>query len=126
MKNTETKTFDSLRNIRPTVLREGLVARAVEGERMTMAVVDLEPGAMLPEHHHEPEQLGFIIAGTMTMTIGGEKRELHAGDTYAIPSHVPHDAQAGPEGATVADVFAPVRADWREMKRTEPSPGRWP
>ena len=126
MKNTETKTFDSLRHIRPHALRDGITARAVEGERMTMAVVDLEPGAVLPEHHHEPEQLGFIIHGTITMRIGGEKRELHAGDTYAIPSDVPHDAQAGPEGATVADVFAPIRADWHEMKRTEPSAGRWP
>ncbi|MDQ2942835.1 MAG: cupin domain-containing protein [Candidatus Dormibacteraeota bacterium] len=120
------KTFDSLRDIRPHALREGITARAVEGERMTMAVVDLDPGAVLPEHHHENEQLGFIIAGTMTMRIGGEKRELHAGDTYAIPSDVPHDAVAGPDGATVADVFAPVRADWREMKRTDAAPGRWP
>src|SRR6202171_4371166 len=106
------KTFESLRNIRPTVVREGITARAVEGERITMAVVDLEPNAMLPEHHHENEQLGFVISGFITMRIGGEKRELHAGDTYAIPSHGPPDAGGGPEGCTVTDVFAPVRADW--------------
>ena len=120
------KTFDSLRNIRTTAVSAGITARAVEGERMTMAVIDLAPNAMLPEHHHENEQLGFVIAGIITMTIGGEKRELHAGDTYAIPSHVPHDAKAGPDGCTVTDVFAPVRADWHELKRSDPSPGRWP
>jgi quercetin dioxygenase-like cupin family protein len=120
------KTFESLRNIRPYMVSEGITARAVEGERMTMAVVELEPNAALPEHHHENEQLGFIIAGVITMTIGGEKRELHAGDTYAIPSHVPHDAVAGPDGCTVTDVFAPLRADWRQLKRSDPSPGRWP
>jgi quercetin dioxygenase-like cupin family protein len=124
--SAKVKTFESLRNIRPHALREGITARAVEGERMTMAVVDLAPDAVLPEHHHENEQLGFVIAGTLTMRIGTEKRELHAGDTYAIPSHVPHDAVAGPEGATVADVFAPVRADWTDLKRTEPSAGKWP
>jgi quercetin dioxygenase-like cupin family protein len=93
---------------------------------MTMAVVDLAPDAVLPEHHHENEQLGFVIAGALTMRIGTEKRELQPGDTYAIPSHVPHDAVAGPDGATVADVFAPVRADWAELKRTEPNAGSWP
>jgi quercetin dioxygenase-like cupin family protein len=124
--SAKVKTFESLRNIRPHALREGITARAVEGERMTMAVVDLAPDAVLPEHHHENEQLGFVIAGALTMRIGTEMRELHAGDTYAIPSHVPHDAVAGPEGATVADVFAPVRADWAELKRTEPSAGSWP
>ena len=124
--NAKVKTFESLGKIRPHVVFEGITARVVEGERMTMAVVDLAPGAALPEHHHENEQLGFVIAGMITMRIGGEKRELHAGDTYAIPSHVPHDAVAGPDGCTVTDVFAPVRADWSKLKRAEPSPGNWP
>src|SRR6202171_6736621 len=120
------KTFDSLRNIRPTTVREGIAARAVDGERLTRAVIALDPNAVLPEHHHENEQLGFVIAGLITMTIGGEKRAMHAGDTYAIPSHVPHDAQAGTDGCTVTDVFAPVRSDWHEDRKSEASAGRWP
>jgi quercetin dioxygenase-like cupin family protein len=93
---------------------------------MTLAVIDLEPDAVVPEHKHENEQLGFVIAGTITMSIGTEKRELHAGDTYNIPSNVPHEALAGERGATVVDVFAPIRADWAALKRAEPSAGRWP
>ena len=119
-------TFHSLNKIRPHSIREGITARAVNGDRMTMAVVDLDPGALLTEHHHENEQLGFVISGVITMTIGGDKRELHPGDTSTIPSHVPHDAVAGPEGCTVADVFAPIRADWDNLKRTDPTPARWP
>jgi quercetin dioxygenase-like cupin family protein len=120
------KTFESLHNIRPYALGHGITARAIEADRMTIAVVDLDPAAALPEHHHENEQLGFVIAGTITMTIGGENRELHAGDMYAIPSDVPHSALAGAEGAVVADVFAPPRADWHSMKQLDPAPGRWP
>jgi quercetin dioxygenase-like cupin family protein len=120
------KTFESLHNIRPYALGQGITARAIEAEKMTIAVVDLDASAALPEHRHENEQLGFVIAGTITMTIGGEKRELHAGDMYAIPSDVPHSAVAGPEGAVVADVFAPPRADWHSMKQLDPAPGRWP
>jgi quercetin dioxygenase-like cupin family protein len=124
--SSKVKTFESLRDIRPHALREGITARAVEGERMTMAVVDLEPNIAMPEHHHENEQLGFVIAGNMTMWIGDEKSELHPGDAYAIPSHVPHHVVVGPDGCTVVDVFAPVREDWKKLERLEPSKPNWP
>jgi quercetin dioxygenase-like cupin family protein len=119
-------TFQPLANLRPYVLGQGLTARAVNGERITMAIVDLQPNAVSPEHRHENEQLGFIIKGSMTMRIGTEVRELHPGDTYAIPSNVEHGAAAGPEGATLTDVFAPVRADWEKAERLDPGPGDWP
>jgi quercetin dioxygenase-like cupin family protein len=120
------KTFESLHNIRPYALGQGITARAIEADRMTIAVVELDPGAVLPEHQHENEQLGFVIAGTLTMRIGTEEQALKAGDMYAIPSDVPHDAVAGPEGCVVADVFAPPRADWNNLTRLDPTPGRWP
>jgi len=120
------RTFDSVKSIRPHLIRKGISARAVNGERITMAVVDLEADAHLPEHHHENEQLGFVISGVITMRIGSDLRELHAGDTYSIPSNVPHDAIAGPGGCTVADVFAPVRADWEKLERGQPSKPSWP
>jgi quercetin dioxygenase-like cupin family protein len=122
----DTKTFASLRNIRPHMLVEGVMARAVEGERMSMAVVELEPNAVSPAHHHDNEQLGFVIAGSIVMRIGNEERELGPGDTYAIPSNVPHDAVAGPDGATVVDVFAPVREDWKKLDRAGATSPRWP
>jgi quercetin dioxygenase-like cupin family protein len=119
-------TFQPLPNLRPVVLADGVTARAVNGERMTMAVVDLEPNAVVAEHRHENEQLGFVIRGSITMRIGDEMLELHAGDTYTIPSNVEHGAAAGPDGATVTDVFAPIRADWGDKEHVEPHPGDWP
>jgi quercetin dioxygenase-like cupin family protein len=119
-------TFSELHEISPHVLRDGVTARAVTGERMTLAIVDLESNATVPEHKHDNEQLGFVISGSITMRVGSEKRELHAGETYTIPSNVPHEATAGSEGATVVDVFAPLRADWATLKREKPLRGRWP
>jgi quercetin dioxygenase-like cupin family protein len=118
--------FNKLETLRPIVLTEGITARAVNGERMTMAVVDLAPNAVSPEHSHENEQLGFVIRGSMTMRVGNEVLELHAGDTYVIPSEVEHGAAAGPDGCTVTDVFVPIRADWETRDRLEPKPGDWP
>jgi quercetin dioxygenase-like cupin family protein len=70
--------------------------------------------------------MGFVVRGSMTMRIGDDMRELHAGDTYVIPSQVEHGAAAGPEGCTATDVFAPVRADWERAERLDPHPAEWP
>ena len=118
--------FHPLKDLRPIVLGDGIAARAFNGERMTMAVVDLEPNAVLPEHRHDNEQLGFILRGSMTMRIGNEVLELHAGDTYTIPSGVEHGAAAGPQGCSVTDVFAPIREDWDSKERRDPSRPEWP
>lgn len=119
-------TFDSFSTVRPYQIWTGAVARAVNGERLTMALIDLDPDLDIPEHHHDNEQLGFVILGKVTMVIAGEERELSAGEAYSIPSDVPHSARTGHEGATVVDVFAPVRSDWEKAPRLEPSKGRWP
>jgi quercetin dioxygenase-like cupin family protein len=118
--------FKPLGLLRPYTLREGITARAITGDRMTLAVVDLEPNVVLPEHHHENEQLGFILRGSMTFTIGGQTRKLYEGDTYSIPSDVPHDAIAGPDGCTAVDAFAPVRFDWEKLERPDPFAPEWP
>jgi quercetin dioxygenase-like cupin family protein len=120
------KAFRPLAELRPYAIWDGVTARVVNGDRMTLAAVDLGPHVAVPEHHHENEQLGFVIQGTLTFTIAGEKRELRAGDTYVIPSHVPHNVVAGPEGCTVVDVFAPIRADWEKLERPDPFPPDWP
>ena len=94
--------------------------------RITFAVVDVEPDQDVPEHHHVNAQLGLVLQGSITMVVDGESRRLVVGDTYVIPSDVPHSASTGPEGATVIDVFTPVREDWEAAERLQPSPGRWP
>ena len=122
----KTQTFAPLEDLRPYLIRAGMKARVMNGERVTLAVIDIEPNAVAEEHHHENEQLGLLIAGLLTLRVAGESRDLRPGDVYAIPSNVVHDAKAGPDGATVLDVFAPVRADWEKLPRAEPSPPDWP
>jgi quercetin dioxygenase-like cupin family protein len=119
-------TFTSFSAERPYKIWAGAVARAVHGDRITMAAVDLVPDLLVPEHQHENEQLGFVLEGSVTMIIGGQEKELQVGDAYRIPSNVPHSARSGPDGATVMDVFAPIRADWEKAERMEPSRGGWP
>jgi quercetin dioxygenase-like cupin family protein len=100
-------------------------ARKLEGEAITMAVVELAPGAVVPEHHHHQEQLGICIQGSVRFRVGDEVRELGPGGTWRVPPDTPHQVQAGPDGAIAIDVFSPIRADW-DFPELEPSPPRWP
>ena len=82
--------FDEVRALRPYAIWEGAVARALHGEELTVAVIDLAPNVAVPEHRHVNEQLGFVAEGSVTMTVGGESRELRPGGAWVIPAHVPH------------------------------------
>ncbi len=104
----------------------GVHARVVHGEKITLGVIELDPNSHVPEHQHENEQLGMCLRGSLGFRVGDETRELAAGDTWSIPSNVPHEVQVGPEGAVVIDVFVPTREDWREADHVEPRPPRWP
>lgn len=115
-----------LSEIGPLPIWNGVVGRAVEGDLVTMAIVELEPKAVVPEHQHPNEQLGMVVRGSLTFTIGGERRDLTVGDTYTIPANVPHDVVTGPDGAVVIDVFSPVRADWSRFTPAAPCQPLWP
>jgi quercetin dioxygenase-like cupin family protein len=100
-------------------------ARKVEGERLTLAVVELAPNAVVPEHRHPQEQLGLVIRGSVRFRIDDEVRDLGPGGTWRILPNRPHGVVTGPEGAIVIDVFSPIRDDWQFELRA-PSPPVWP
>jgi quercetin dioxygenase-like cupin family protein len=119
-------TMTDLSEIRPTRIWADVIARIVQGDRITLAVVEIPPGALVPEHHHEHEQLGLCISGTVNFRVGAEERELGPGGTWRILTDVPHEAQAGPDGAVVVEVFAPVRGDWEGLEEAPGGSPRWP
>ena len=101
---------------------DGITAQAVEGERTTLAVIDLEAGSTVPEHRHDNEQLGVLIRGSMHFRIGDETRDVGPGGTWRILSGVPHEVTAGPNGALAVECFTPARDDWEKLARVEGRP----
>lgn len=97
----------------PKELAPGVVARTFWGERMLMAVVDLDPGAVVPLHSHPHEQCGIVLAGRLELTVAGESRWLEPGEVYVIPGGVEHSARAGEAPTRVLDVFSPVREEYK-------------
>lgn len=105
---------------------EGVVGRRIEGERITFALVELEPNAHVPEHRHPNEQVGICLRGSGRFRVGEEVREMVPGVTWRILGDVPHELHVGPDGATVIDVFSPPRADWAGLAEAREAPSRWP
>ena len=118
--------FSDLGTVVPQQIWDGVVGRTVHGERVTFSLVELEPGVSVPEHSHENEQVGMVLSGSLTFTVGDETREVGPGQAWCITGHVPHSVVTGPEGAVVVEVFSPVRADWAGLEPAKPRPPRWP
>jgi len=114
-----------LADLPPIPVWEGVIARRVQGERLTLAVVELAPNAIVPEHRHPNEQNGLVIQGRVLFRCGDEERELGLGGTWRILGGVPHSVVAGPDGAVVIDVFTPTRDDWNRLGVLD-QPPLWP
>lgn len=95
-------------------LAEGLAARVFPGAQAMISVVTIEPGHKGKVHSHPEEQWGLLIRGSGVRTQGGKEFPVQEGDFWCTPGNMEHTFQAGPEGATVFDVFAPPREDYKQ------------
>jgi quercetin dioxygenase-like cupin family protein len=119
-------TYASVAGLEPHQIWNGVVARPLHGERITVGILEFETLTPVPEHRHDNEQLGLVLKGSITMVIGGERRNLQVGGMYSSGSGVPHSGESGPDGATVMDAFSPARSDWNDSTRLAVAAGRWP
>ena len=95
-------------------VKEGLGRRLVTGERMMLAHIYLDKGAVVPLHSHDNEQITYVLEGALRFWIGEDESEevvVRAGEVLHIPSWVPHKAVALEDTLDV-DVFCPPRQDW--------------
>ena len=106
--------FTSLTELHRFKLADGVSAQALFGEGAMLNLVELLPNATVPAHSHPHEQLGVVLRGELNLVAAGGAHLLAEMDAYALPGGLEHEAQAGPQGALVLDVFQPVREDYRE------------
>ena len=88
--------------------------KLVTGERIMLAHVYLKEGALVPQHHHENEQVTYILEGALRFWIGEDREQevdVRAGEVLHIPPNVPHEALALEDTLDV-DIFSPPRQDW--------------
>lgn len=83
----------------------------VSAERSMLAKLLLRKGCVVPMHHHENEQITYILEGALKFILDGEEIVVRGGEVLVIPPNVPHSAEAL-EDTVDLDVFSPPRADW--------------
>ncbi len=88
--------------------------KMVSGEKVMIAQVFLDKGAIVPKHQHHNEQITYILSGVLRFWIGDDQKEVidvHPGEVLHIPSNVWHKAEALEDTLDV-DIFSPPRQDW--------------
>lgn len=100
-----------LDQLEPFEIVPGYRARILHSDSMTLAYVDIEAGAELPEHRHVHEQVVNMLEGRFELRVDGEKLLLEPGHVVVIPSNIPHSGKAI-QTSRILDVFHPVREDF--------------
>ncbi len=114
MAETQTVTHYRWDDMPVETLTPLLGRRLITGERMMLAHVYLKKGSIVPLHHHDNEQLTYVLEGTLKFWIGSEDGDevvVRSGEVLVIPSNVPHKAEALEDTLDV-DIFCPPRQDW--------------
>ncbi len=93
------------------ILSPTIARKIISGDKAMVAQVFLARGAIVPEHHHESEQITYILEGALKFEIEGKEIVVARGEVLRIPSNVPHRAVAL-EDTLDLDIFSPIRHDW--------------
>jgi len=92
-------------------MSELISRKIISGDKAMVTQVFLKRDAVVPEHHHESEQITYILEGALKFELEGREVVVRKGEVLHIPSNVPHRAVAL-EDTLDLDIFSPIRTDW--------------
>ena len=99
-------------DVPPIEMFPGVSRRTLNaGERTSIHEIQIAAGCVVPMHTHPHEQIGYLVSGRVEFELGDETKELSAGDSWIIPSEVPHEVTAL-EDAVALDIFSPAREEY--------------
>jgi quercetin dioxygenase-like cupin family protein len=76
------------------------------GYETIMVTVEIEPGAMVARHTHPGVESSFVIEGETELLMDGQApRRLAAGESFQIPTGVPHGAKNGDKPSRLSSVY---------------------
>ena len=80
---------------------------AATGERVTIVEDTLDPGFLLPRHHHKQmTEVFYVLEGEVEFRFDGATEVATCGETLTIPPGVWHEV-ASERGGRLITVFAP-------------------
>jgi quercetin dioxygenase-like cupin family protein len=67
---------------------------SIKDRHAVMSRSEFQPGAVSGRHTHPGEEIGYVLEGSLELTIDGKPPErLKAGDVIFMPAGVVHDAK---------------------------------
>lgn len=98
--------------VHPVTMLPGLVrCTLATSEKMMICEFTFEARVRIPMHSHPHEQVGYVVKGSVEMTIDGQTEIMNQGDSYCASSNVPHSAFTL-EPTVIIDTFTPPREDY--------------
>ncbi len=85
--------------------------RIVSAGPVMMLYLIVPPNTNLPEHKHENFQMGYVLSGSGSLTIGRKQAKVSQGMAYTISENVPHGLQTNSEPLELLDVYYPPKSD---------------
>jgi len=93
------------------------------GEKTLLSEFRIGQGVSLPKHFHPCEQTGYLVSGSILLTIGEDTYEVSPGDSWSVLSNVEHSAAAvmdsnvehsaaAVKDSIIVEVFSPVREEY--------------
>lgn len=83
----------------------------LNGRVLQMILFTMKKDSVLPEHSHPHEQAGFVVSGSVELTVEGERHITGPGCCYFIYSNQRHSARVL-EDSVVVDAFSPPRQEF--------------
>lgn len=80
-------------------------------DNLMVVEVHFEAGVVAPRHHHQHEQITYVMSGKFEFTVGDETIIVAAGDSLYKQPNIEHGATCL-EAGTLLDVFTPHREDF--------------
>ncbi len=95
----------------PAAAGDGVTRKVLARGGGLMAVeFSFRQGSIGAVHNHPHEQIGYVVKGRFVLEMEGRRGVIAAGDSYYVPSGVPHGVEALEDGVLL-DVFTPQRED---------------
>jgi quercetin dioxygenase-like cupin family protein len=75
---------------------------SVSGRHAVVARAEFIPGGRAGRHTHPGEELGYVVEGTLELTIDGQApKTLKAGEVFFVPAGLVHDGRNVGNGKAV-------------------------
>ena len=119
------------------VLSDTIARKIISGDKAMVAQVFLAKGAIVPEHHHESEQITYILEGALQVRDrrAGHRRRQGAGAAHSLQRAAPRRGarrhagsrhlQPDPRGLDQEGRRVPAGLNWRPQSPISSSARAW-